>query len=547
MKTVVRYLRNLATDGLSDGQLLETFLANRDEVAFEALLRRYGPMVLGVCRRVLRNPHDAEDAFQATFLVLVRKAASIQPPGLVGNWLYGVASRTARKARALNVLRRAKERQSLLASQTVDAFDLDRREMLHYLDAELGRLPEKYRVPLVLCELEGASRREAARLLGLPEGTLSWRLAWGRKLLARKLARRGIMVSAAVLAEALSSTASAAVSSELLTSTGKAAMRFAEGQSLTAAAASTQILTLTEGVLRAMLLSKFKIVWVLALAATVGLGMSALAYRGNAAGTDQPKAGSQQTRASTDEMDELRLEIEALRRGLQATRERVKSLESEVQTLKLAKSTVGQPNNVPPVPGAGGYPIALDMRAPAAFSGVMPSNTPPPTGLPGVPSTTGPASMPGIPSATAPANALPGIPSAMGPGNGPAGMPSMALPGGSGFMPGGSLPTSGVIHAPGTAGMMPGMPGMSGMMPGGPGQIAPSQPGSRPAQGPSSGDPRKARTPSQRQTTDDPLAAAESALKQLRKDPGNAEAKDRLERALRQWKRQTETDNRVPQ
>ncbi len=162
MTGLLHQLRSAAQSedaGGSDGELLERFLARRDEAAFEALVRRHGPMVLGVCRRVLRHDHDAEDAFQAAFLVLVRKADSIVPPERIGNWLYGVACRTARKARSLAARRHAKERPMLDVPQP--AADPDRADWLDvrpHLDRELERLPQRYRAPLVLCDLEGKSR-----------------------------------------------------------------------------------------------------------------------------------------------------------------------------------------------------------------------------------------------------------------------------------------------------------------------------------------------------------------------------------------------------
>jgi RNA polymerase sigma-70 factor (ECF subfamily) len=175
MHSILRHIRRAAIrqagEGLTDGQLLETFVTRRDEAAFEALLVRHGPMVLGVCRRVLRHEQDAEDAFQATFLVLARKAGSLRSRELLPNWLYGVAHRTALKALSMNVRRRARDREAQHSTwsevSAVGAWE----ERLQCLDAELSRLPEKYRAPVVLCELEGKSRKEAARLLGLPEGT----------------------------------------------------------------------------------------------------------------------------------------------------------------------------------------------------------------------------------------------------------------------------------------------------------------------------------------------------------------------------------------
>jgi RNA polymerase sigma factor (sigma-70 family) len=167
----------LNNTGPSDGQLLERYLARRDETAFAAIVRRHGPMVLSVCRRVLKNAHDAEDVFQATFLVLVTKAASVRPRELVGHWLYGVAYRTALKAKALAARRSAKER-TMAPQQT--HHDEPPADWQPLLDEELQRLPEKYRLPLVLCDLDGKTRKQAARQLGWPDGTLSTRLTRGR-------------------------------------------------------------------------------------------------------------------------------------------------------------------------------------------------------------------------------------------------------------------------------------------------------------------------------------------------------------------------------
>src|SRR4051812_14924501 len=164
--SVIRSARSAALRHDSDGALVEAFVRRRDEAAFEALLRRHGPMVLGVCRRVLGNVQDAEDAFQATFLVLVRKGASIMPREMVGNWLHGVAFRTALEAKKMTARRRAKERDVAdvprPASSPTDVW----KEILPLLDQELGRLADKYRVPIVLCDLEGKTHKEAARQLG---------------------------------------------------------------------------------------------------------------------------------------------------------------------------------------------------------------------------------------------------------------------------------------------------------------------------------------------------------------------------------------------
>src|SRR5262249_46858507 len=180
----------------------------REESAFAALLRRHGPMVWGVCRRLLPY-HEAEDAFQATFLVLVKKAASVKPRELVGNWLYGVAHQTALKARATAARRRGREKQ-VAAMPEPEAAQRDLWDDLRpLLDQELSRLPDKYRAVIVLCELEGKTRKEAARHFRLPEGTVASRLATARAMLARRLARSGSAVSGGALAALLPPQASA--------------------------------------------------------------------------------------------------------------------------------------------------------------------------------------------------------------------------------------------------------------------------------------------------------------------------------------------------
>jgi RNA polymerase sigma factor (sigma-70 family) len=171
----------LLPDGgdLTGAAMLACFIERHDEAAFEALVRRHGPMVLGVCRRVIGNHHDAEDAFQATFLVLVRKAACVRPRELVGHWLYGVAYRTALEARGRIARQRAKEQPVYDLPQPEAEPDSPWQELRPFLDRELARLPERYRLPVVLCDLEGGSRRDVARRLKVPEGTLSSRLARG--------------------------------------------------------------------------------------------------------------------------------------------------------------------------------------------------------------------------------------------------------------------------------------------------------------------------------------------------------------------------------
>jgi RNA polymerase sigma factor (sigma-70 family) len=338
MYSVLRHLRRAAlfsgNERPSDPELLKSFLIRHDEAAFEALMRRHGPMVLGVCMRILKNCHDPEDAFQATFLVLVRKAGSLRSSKLLAGWLYGVAYRTALKAHIMSIKRRAKEKAAQKEAPSETGASGVQDELLERLDAELSRLPEKYRVPVVLCELEGRSRKDAARLLGLPEGTLSWRLAHARKLLARKLSRPDITFSAGALAVALAGEkASAGVPAALLTATARAAIRMAAGQVLVAGMVSAEVAILTEGVLKAMLMSKLKMAWGIVLAISVSAGTAGLTYRAMAEPPPQARESSA-ARSMADDLEALRLEVEALRKSLQATRERVKTLESEMRAQK---------------------------------------------------------------------------------------------------------------------------------------------------------------------------------------------------------------------
>jgi len=277
---VVRQIESLfegsSVAGLTDRQLLERFNARRDsvgEAAFAALVTRHGPMVLDICRQVVGDLHLAEDAFQAVFLVLARKARSIGNPDLLSNWLYGVALRTARKAKARLARQRKHEEEGSMrpplsgSSTAVDSLvqpALD-REDVEALHDEIARLPGSFRLPVVLCYFEGLTLDEAARRLRCPAGTLRSRLARARDKLRRGLTRRGLAVPAAMLATALGTkSASARISSPLCDATTKAAIQFAAGQAASPLAAS-----LAQEVLRAMLIHKlrFTIVTLLALAA----------------------------------------------------------------------------------------------------------------------------------------------------------------------------------------------------------------------------------------------------------------------------------------
>jgi RNA polymerase sigma factor (sigma-70 family) len=264
-----RLLGNRPADGQGDGELLGRFVRDGDQAAFTALVERHGPMVLGVCRRVLDDEHEAEDVFQAAYLVLVRKARSLNQYGSLGNWLYCVAYHLALKARTQSARRQAKERQVVDMPEAAAGASSAWAELRPALDAELDRLPAKYRTPVVLCYLEGKTNEEAARELGWPEGTLKFRLAKARDLLRGRLTRRGLTLSSALLAPSLADQASASVPASLREATTQAAALFAAGNTLAIGATSVRAVGMAQGALRAMRISKIKTLFVLFLA--VGL------------------------------------------------------------------------------------------------------------------------------------------------------------------------------------------------------------------------------------------------------------------------------------
>jgi RNA polymerase sigma factor (sigma-70 family) len=261
----------LAADlaGCSDAELVRRFVEQRDDGAFTALVRRHGAVVLGVCRRVLRHEQDAEDAFQATFLVLARNAASVQRPAGIGNWLYGVAYNVARKAKALRQRRQARERDAAAHQQAAETRPDDAEEWQEILDQELNALPDRYRTPLVLCDLMGLTIREAAAAAGCPPKTLGTRLSRGRALLAGRLTRRGVAVSVGALALTLARWATAAPPARLIGPTVTTAMGFL----IDRAAASPAVAALTQGVSSIMLPKTFKYVALLACGILAATGL----------------------------------------------------------------------------------------------------------------------------------------------------------------------------------------------------------------------------------------------------------------------------------
>jgi RNA polymerase sigma factor (sigma-70 family) len=214
---------------LRDDELLARFFQQQQDAAFSALVERYGPMVYNVCRRILGDSPDAEDAFQATFLVLVRKGSGLRDPGRLANWLYGVAYRSARKVRTQRALHARSQRWASIPSSSSEVRDMTYEELHAILDEEISQLPEKYALPLVLCYLEGKTNAQAAAALGWPEGSMSRRLSRARELLRGRLARRGLALSAALLAASLARPAVASVPGELMASTVRAGSLVARG------------------------------------------------------------------------------------------------------------------------------------------------------------------------------------------------------------------------------------------------------------------------------------------------------------------------------
>ena len=270
----------------TDTELLQRFLEDREEAAFEALVQRHGPMVLSLCRYRVHNSADAEDAFQATFLVLVRRAASIRKPELLGNWLYGVAYRVAARARVQAARRRAREKREVEMIAAEPPWEGNEwRPVLH---EELNHLPEKYRAPMVLCYLQGKTNEEAAKVLAWPIGTVKGRLARARELLRKRLVRRGVTLSASALVAALTPcTTSAAVPLALLDSTVRSAMLVAAGH-VAIAGISVPVAALTKGVLQTMFLTRLTIVCgMVAGVSLLGTTTALVTYRSLAAGPGQ--------------------------------------------------------------------------------------------------------------------------------------------------------------------------------------------------------------------------------------------------------------------
>jgi RNA polymerase sigma factor (sigma-70 family) len=294
---VLQHLRRVLLQdeaGLTDGQLLRCFTEQRDGAAFAALVRRHGPLVWGVCRRLLGH-HDAEEAFQATFLILCRRAGSIRRRDRVASWLFGVARLTALQARRAAARRKAREKQVVQMPEPAGAEQDLWNDVQPLLDQELSRLPDTYQAVILLCDLEGKTRQEVARQLGCPEGTVASRLARARALLAKRLARHGLGVSAAALATAVSrKAASACVPASVMSATIRAMTPVAAGRAAATGAASGTVAALAEGVLKAMFLNRLLKGTAAVLVAVAVAGAGGVLYRTQAAQPgrrgDQPAA-----------------------------------------------------------------------------------------------------------------------------------------------------------------------------------------------------------------------------------------------------------------
>lgn len=329
--TILHRIRRLVTDPgvrcCRDKELLRRFLDQQDEAAFETLVRRHGPLVLDVCRGVLFNEADVDDAFQATFLILAQKAGSIRKPESLASWLHGVAYRMACKART-EFARRKKHEASVPGERAAQADNLAWNELRQVVHEELNALSERHRAPLVLCYLEGKTQDEAAGLLGIAKSTLKERLERGRALLRVRLVRRGLGATALLLVSAWPTVTQARVATALVLSTVKAATTVAAGGAV-ASAVSAQVAALVRGGLNAMTFAKLKVAIAFFVGASVlGAGAGGLArqQRGAPEGLSTPQVAEQEKpqtpeeQKAANEKSAAQQAPEAARRALAAQR-----------------------------------------------------------------------------------------------------------------------------------------------------------------------------------------------------------------------------------
>jgi RNA polymerase sigma factor (sigma-70 family) len=363
-KLLVQYLRKVVdpqgTGGLTDGQLLDRYATGRDEAAFELLVWRHGSLVLAACRRVLGNAQDAEDAFQATFLALSRRAGAIRQRESVGGWLYRVAYRTA-----LRLRKRATQRscQSLDADwPEPNAAGAEQwSDLRPVLDDEVNRLPDKYRTPFVLCCLEGQTNEQAARQLGCPKGTILSRLSRARALLRGRLTRRGVTLSMAALGLALARQATASVPARLVQTTVQGVKLITLGKATAAGALTPPIVALTEGVLQAMWMTNcLKIAG--AVVAVVGLLSGGAGLVSSTASADKPQA-SKSPDSTTIGKDKSQSAQESKNQPEKGKKEQAPTVQGVVEKLEGDQITVTvQTNPGKKVTENKTYAVAKDVK-----------------------------------------------------------------------------------------------------------------------------------------------------------------------------------------
>jgi RNA polymerase sigma factor (sigma-70 family) len=371
--------------GLTDAELLERYLTRRDEVAFEALVRLHGPMVLGLCRRLLRDRQDVDDAFQATFLILVRKAPSLRDRTLLANWLYGVAYRVAIRLRKKTARRDAGKQPSNRLDEIADdrAKPAEYTDWLPILDQELTRIPEKYRGPLVLCYLNGQTHEQSAGRLGIPVGTVRSRLARGRDLLKRRLERRGVAPS--VVAIALDKSPGtvafvAKVPASLVTGTLVNTGQFLSISSVPTAATTATIsaISLAQGVISAMFFSQLKVAGLGLLATAVVAGGVAQGVRAvdarpadqagsKPAETPAPTIAGKPSSPQTEPHEVIPKEKSPLLIGQEHLEARIKELESKLD--RLASQVPREPRRTDDERSRRGAPM-LDLTGFKAQAGM---------------------------------------------------------------------------------------------------------------------------------------------------------------------------------
>jgi RNA polymerase sigma factor (sigma-70 family) len=328
---------------LADHELLQRYVAARDESAFAVLVKRHGSMVWGLCWRMLRHHQDAEDAFQAAFLVLARKADTIRKRESIASWLHSVAFRAANKMRAAQARRHRREAPLLDVPQAEGAGDLGCRETQRVLEEELNRLADKYRAPLLLCCVQGRTRDEAAQQLGWSLGMLRGRLDRGRELLRTRLARRGFSLSVALLAVGVAETSQAAGLPALTSSTVQAATGAACSPAA-AGAVSAQATALVQGVIQAMFLAKVKCIAIGLLTLTfLGTGARLVTYHaqaqdGRPGASAGPQRDPKQPAADEKDLAQLKKEMERLRLELEQTRLLLKLANQEILDLRAARA-----------------------------------------------------------------------------------------------------------------------------------------------------------------------------------------------------------------